>query len=294
MTIAPQLEHGIESVTSVGDDPRRPGRPIWLNVPDLAAIGFAAFLLIAVFLPFVLTPYDPLEASPGNTLLGPSLEHLFGTDYLGRDLYTRVVYGTSLTLSTSGVAVLIGLGIGIALGSLAGYLGGWVDSLLSRVVDVLLAIPGLLLAMVIVVSLGFGAVNAAVAVGLSSVAGFTRLVRSEVLTVKELTFVEASSHLGGARRYTLIRHILPNSYGSVLALVPLEFGGAILAISALSFLGFGAVPPQPEWGLLVSEGRQYITSSPWMSLIPGVVIAATVLSVARLSTLAQRVREGRS
>ena len=293
MTVAEALEH--TPVVGPGARPDRSGgRPVWLNPADLAAIAFALLLIVALFVPSVLTPYDPLEVSPGNTLLGPSPEYIFGTDYLGRDLYTRIVHGTALTLSTSGVAVLIGLVIGLALGSLAGYLGGWVDSLLSRVVDVLLAIPGLLLAMVIVVSLGFGAVNAAIAVGLSSVAGFTRLVRSEVLTVKELTFVEASSHLGGARRYTLLRHILPNSYGSVLALVPLEFGGAILAISALSFLGFGAVPPQPEWGLLVSEGRQYITSSPWMSIIPGLVIAATVLCVARLSTLAQRIREGRA
>lgn len=268
--------------------------PFWLNVADLAAIAFAVFLLVAVFLPQLLSPYGPLEASPGDTLLAPSPEHLFGTDYLGRDSYTRVVHGTALTLATSGIAVVIGLVIGIALGSLAGYLGGWADSLISRIVDVLLAIPGLLLAMVIVVSLGFGALNAAIAVGLSSVAGFTRLVRSEVLTVRELAFVEASGHLGGTRRYTLLRHILPNSYGSVLALVPLEFGGAILSISALSFLGFGAVPPDPEWGLLVSEGRQYITSSPWLSLLPGVVIAATVLTVARLSTLAQRARENRA
>ncbi|WP_144794456.1 ABC transporter permease [Microbacterium paludicola] len=290
MTVAPALE----TPPAFAAPPTPAGRPAWLNVPDLAAIAFVAFLLIAVAFPSVLTPYDPLEVSPGDTLSAPSLAHIFGTDYLGRDLYTRVVHGTALTLSTSGIAVLIGLAIGLTLGSLAGYLGGWVDSLLSRVVDVLLAIPGLLLAMVIVVSLGFGAVNAAIAVGLSSVAGFTRLVRSEVLTVKEHPFVEASAHLGGTRRYTLLRHILPNSYGSVLALVPLEFGGAILSISALSFLGFGAVPPQPEWGLLVSEGRQYLTSSPWMSLIPGLVIAATVLSVARLSTLAQRAREGRS
>ncbi|MBO3663576.1 ABC transporter permease [Microbacterium stercoris] len=269
-------------------------RPFWLNPGDILALAFAVFLLVAVFFPQALSPWGPLEASPGNTLLPPSLEHPFGTDYLGRDSYTRVVHGTALTLSTSGIAVVIGLVIGIALGSLAGYLGGSVDALISRVVDVLLAIPGLLLAMVIVVSLGFGALNAAIAVGLSSVAGFTRLVRSEVLTVRELTFVEASAHLGGTRRHTLLRHVLPNSYGSVLALVPLEFGGAILSISALSFLGFGAVPPEPEWGLLVSEGRQYITSSPWLALIPGVVIAGTVLAVARLSTLAQRAREARA
>lgn len=262
----------------------------WSRPLDIAAVLLLGLLLVAVIAPGILSPYGPVQAHAGPALEGPSLSHPFGTDYLGRDLYTRVVHGTALTLSTAGLAVLIGLLVGLLLGSLAGYFGGWPDAVISRLVDVLLAVPGLLLAMVIVVSLGFGAVNAAVAVGLSSVAGFTRLVRSEVLTVKSLLFVEASGHVGSSSRRTLFRHVLPNSYKSVLALVPLEFGGAILAISTLSFLGFGAVPPQPEWGLLVAEGRQYITSSPWLSLVPGFVITAVVLSVARLSTIAERVR----
>lgn len=256
-----------------------------LGVVDLLAILFVVLLLIATVAPWLLTPYDPLEPDEANVLAAPSWLHPFGTDYLGRDLLSRIVYGTSRTFFGSAVAVLIGLGGGIVLGLLAATLGGVVDTVISRLVDVLLSIPGLLLAMVVVVSLGFGTLNAAIAVGVSTVAMFTRLMRSEVLTIKGLPFVEASHHLGASRASVLARHVLPNSTAAVLSLTALQFGNAILWISALSFLGYGAPPPQPEWGLLVAEGRDYMVSSPWLVLIPGIVITVTVVAISRISQI---------
>lgn len=274
------------------DEPRSPARGIRslvhrLGVADYLALVVALLVVLAVVAPWLLTPFDPLAGDGDAILEPPTAAHWFGTDYLGRDLLSRVVYGTSRTLLGSAVAVVIGLGVGSLLGLVAAYFGGWVDAVISRAVDVLLSIPGLLLSMVVVVALGFGTLNAAVAVGISSIAAFTRLMRSEVLTVKDLPFVEASHHLGGRRLSVLLRHILPNSYGAVLSLTGLQFALSIIWISSLSFLGYGAPPPEPEWGLLVSEGREYVVSSPWLVLVPGFVIAVTVLAITRLSRLAK-------
>ncbi|AYF98187.1 ABC transporter permease [Protaetiibacter intestinalis] len=256
-----------------------------LHAVDVLAITFVLLLLVATVAPWLLTPYDPLVPDEAAVLAPPSWAHPFGTDYLGRDLLSRIVHGTSRTFFGSAVAVLIGLGSGIVLGLLAATLGGAVDAVISRIVDVLLSIPGLLLAMVVVVSLGFGTLNAAIAVGVSTVAMFTRLMRSEVLTIKGLPFVEASHHLGARRSSVLVRHVLPNSTAAVLSLTALQFGNAILWISALSFLGYGAPPPQPEWGLLVAEGRDYMVSSPWLVLVPGVFITVTVVAISRISQI---------
>lgn len=258
---------------------------------DWLALGFLFLLLAAIAVPELLTRFDPLEASPGNTLLAPTAAHPFGTDYLGRDLLTRVIHGTGQTLGASLVAVAIGLGAGSVLGLVAAYFGSWVDTVVSRIVDVLLSIPGLLLSMMVVVALGFGTLNAAIAVGIASVATFTRLMRSEVLTVRNLTFVEAAHHIGARPATVLFRHVLPNSYTAVLSMTALQFGSAILWIAALSFLGYGTPPPHPEWGLLVSEGREYIVSSPWLTLLPGLVIVLTVLSISRVSALFRDTRE---
>ena len=256
-----------------------------LSWAEYLALGFVAVLIVATVAPQLLAPYSPLDPDEANVLVAPSLIHPFGTDYLGRDLLSRVIYGTSRTFFGSAVAVLIGLGAGTVLGLLAANFGGWVDAVISRIIDVLLSIPGLLLAMMIVVSLGFGSLNAAVAVGVSSVAMFTRVMRSEVLAVKNLPFVEASHHLGARRLAVLLGHVLPNSYTAVLSLTALQFGNAILWISALSFLGYGAPPPQPEWGLLVSEGRDYIVSSPWLVLLPGLVITLAVVAISKVSQI---------
>lgn len=278
--------HSVDAPATARDRRRLPT----LAVGDLAALLLLALLAVAVLAPSLLSRFDPLAAADGQGLLGPSTVHWFGTDYLGRDVYSRVVHGTRTSLGASAVAVAVGLAGGLALGIVSGYLGGWVDTAISRLIDVLLSVPGLLLSMVIIVALGFGAMNAAIAVGISSIANFARVTRSEVLSVRTSSYVEAAQHQGSSRKRTLLRHVLPNAAGPVASLIPLQFGGAIVWISSLSFLGFGAVPPAPEWGLLVAEGRQYLLSAPWLLLAPGAVIVATVLSASHLHGVLGRIR----
>ncbi|QEO14724.1 ABC transporter permease [Agromyces intestinalis] len=283
-TDAPDAPDTLDAGSPAPATSKRP-RLSAIGVSDWLAIGFLTLVAIAIAAPWIIAPGDPLGASPGNTLLAPSLQHPFGTDYLGRDLYTRVVHGAGRTLFASLIAVVIGLGVGSVLGLVAAYFGRGTDLVVSRFVDVLLSIPGLLLSMVVVVALGFGSINAAIAVGVASVATFARLMRSEVLRVRSLGFVEAAHHLGSSPGRVLLHHVLPNSYGPVVSMTAMQFGGSILWIAALSFLGYGAPPPLPEWGLLVAEGREYIASSPWLVLFPGAVVALTVVSISRVSGL---------
>ncbi|MBO9555115.1 ABC transporter permease [Cellulomonas sp.] len=254
---------------------RRPGL--------LVALLWAGLAILAAFAPSVLAPGDPLTGVPADKLQGPSGAHWFGTDQLGRDLFTRVVHGTHLTLQAALVAVGVGLVVGALLGLLAGFVGGVLDDVVMRTVDVLLSIPSLLLSLALITALGFGTVNVAIAVGLASVASVARIMRSEVLRVRTSVYVEAA-HAGGSRWWSvLFRHVLPNAAGPVVVLAALELGAAILAVSALSFLGYGEPPPAPEWGALVSGGRDYLRTSWWLTTLPGLTIAATVLAAGRIS-----------
>lgn len=254
-----------------------------------------AWLVIAVAVAWALVPWlftgqDPLAGVPADKLQAPSAAHLFGTDAIGRDLFTRVVYGAVHSLSGAFVAVTVGLVGGTLLGVLAGSLGGAVDAVVMRLVDVLLAIPGLLLALSIIILLGFGTVNAAIAVGVGSIAAFARLSRSEVVRVRQADYVEAAIGSGARLHAVLFRHVLPNSLTSVVGLAALQFGTAILAISTLGFLGYGAPPPTPEWGLLIAEGRNYVATSWWLTVLPGLVVVAVVLSANRISHALGRTR----
>lgn len=249
----------------------------------LLVLGWALF-------PSLFASGDPLTGVPAQKLRPPSTQHWFGTDNLGRDLYTRMVHGAGLSLTATVSAVLIALVVGGLLGLLAGAAGGLVDSVTMRVVDVLLSVPSLLLSLALVTALGFGTTNVALAVGVSLIASFARVMRSEVLRVRGADYVEAA-HASGVRWYTVLaRHVLPNSYRPVLALAAVEFGMAVLAVSALSFLGYGAKPPTPEWGSLISEGRNYLASAWWMTTLPGLVIAAVVISAQHLGRAADRRR----
>ena len=255
---------------------------------DVLPLVFLVVVTAMIAVPNVIAPYDPLQENPDLPLAAPSGAHPFGTDYIGRDLLSRVVAGTAATIAGSFIAVIIGLVAGTALGLFAAYFGRATDNIISRIVDVLLSIPTLLLSITIIVALGFGTVNAAIAVGVSSIAVFARLSRSEVLATRNLPFVEASAHLGASHWTLLFRHVLPNSYSAVLSLAALQFGTAILAIASLSFLGYGAQPPEPEWGLLISEGRNYINSAPWLVLFPSLAIVLTVMSLSRLAHIVRR------
>jgi peptide/nickel transport system permease protein len=248
----------------------------------LAALVLAAAALWAL-LPGLFSSHNPVVGLAGEQLQPPGAAHWLGTDALGRDLLSRIVHGAVHSLSGAFVAVGLGLLTGTAIGVLAGASGGWIDALVMRAADVLLAIPHLLLSLSIIVLLGFGTTNAALAVGAASIATFARLSRSEVLRVRRADYVEAAFGSGGRFGAVLWRHVLPNSLGSVLALAALQFGSAILALSTLGFLGYGAPPPTPEWGLLIAEGRNYISTAWWLTAAPGVVVVAVVLAANRLS-----------
>ncbi|WP_343078233.1 ABC transporter permease [Kineococcus aurantiacus] len=263
--------------------PRRPV-PSWLERPDLVLAGLVVLLVLAwAAFPSLFTSQSPIDGTTADRLQGPSAAHPFGTDHLGRDLFSRVVHGARLTLQATVLAVLIGLVVGTLLGLVSGFVRGVVDDVLMRTMDVLLSIPALLLSMALITALGFGTVKVAVAVGIGTVANFARVMRSEVLKVSAAVYVEAARASGVRTTGVLFRHVLPNAAGPVLALSALEFGVAVLAVSSLSFLGFGAPPPTPEWGSLVSGGRDYLATSWWLTTLPGLVVAAVVLSANRIA-----------
>jgi peptide/nickel transport system permease protein len=244
-----------------------------------------AAVVLAAFLPHLFTSANPLATNPSQILLAPGRGHIFGTDEVGRDLYARVVYGAHASLTAALIAILISFTGGAILGLVAGYFGGAADMVIMRVADVILAFPAVLLTMAVVTVLGFGTLNVAAAVGTVGIAGMARVMRSEVLRVREETYVEAA-RVSGAPWYTaLARHVLPNSVGPLAVLAALEFGTAILSVSSLSFLGFGTPPPAPEWGALIADGQEYLSSAWWLTTIPGIVLAVTVIAANRLSRL---------
>ncbi|RDI56330.1 ABC transporter permease [Microvirga subterranea] len=264
---------------------------LWKIPIGLALSWFVmAVVVLWALLPGWFTSHSGTVGTARQQLRAPSAEHWLGTDALGRDLLARIIYGAGNSLSGAFVAVGVGLVVGTALGLVAGSARGRVDGAIMRGVDVLLSIPQLLLSLSIVILLGFGTVNAAIAVGVTSIASFARLARSEVVRVRASDYVEAAFGSGGTFFRVLLRHILPNSLTSVIALAALQFGSAILAISTLGFLGYGAPPPTPEWGLLIAEGRNYIARAWWLTAVPGVVVILVVLSANRISQSFGKVR----
>jgi peptide/nickel transport system permease protein len=250
---------------------RRPG--------FVVAVLFLVFVLLTAFVPQLFSSHDPYATAPVDRLRPPGPDHLFGTDDIGRDLWSRVLSGSGLTIRATLLALAIAVVAGLALGVVAGFFGGIVDSLLMRFADVMLAVPGLLLALAIVTALGFGTIPVAIAVGVGIVPGFARATRAEVLRVRTLPYVEAARVGGASWPRVLLRHVLPNSWGPVAVLAVLDTGVAIIAIASLSFLGFGAAPPAAEWGSLISSGRNFLITAPWVSLLPGLFVAAVVLSL---------------
>lgn len=252
----------------------------WALALSIVVVGV---VLLWAVVPGLFTGHDPLAVDPRAKLLPPSGEHWFGTDQLGRDVYSRVVHGARASLIGSAVAVGVAVLVGSLLGALAGWFGGVVDSVVMRVIDVVLSIPGFLLAITLVVLLGFGIFQAAIAVGLTSSATFARLIRSEVLRARASTYVEAAITSGASTYDILRRHVVPNSLAPTLSLITVQFGTAIIWIASLSFLGLGAQPPDPEWGRLVAEGRSYIATRGWLTLWPCVTIVAVVLATNHIS-----------
>ncbi len=244
----------------------------------IGSIGLSLLILIAAAAP-ILTGYDPYEIDPGKTRQAPSLEHPMGTDNYGRDIMTRVFYGARLSLRVGLISVSIGAGIGAVLGMISGYFGGTLDTILIGFLDLMLAFPGVLIAMLIVFMLGPSLQNAMLAVGIAGVPRFARLVRGSVISTKESEFVKAANALGAAHPRIIVRHIFPNILAPLMVFATLQVAFAIVFCAGLSFLGLGAQPPKPEWGSMLNAGRMYIRTSWWMTMFPGLMILVAALSI---------------
>ncbi len=254
-------------------------RRLFLNPGALiGTILFSLLVLAAILAPFI-APYDWNETDVGMRLQGPSLEHLFGTDLHGRDLFSRVIAGGRYSISLGIATVLLSLFVGSVIGIVLGFVGGRIDVWGSRLIDVLLGFPAIVLAIMIVSVLGVGLVNVVVAVAIAGVPRFARVVRGAVLVVREQLYVEAARALGASDIRIMARHLLPNVVPTLVVLGTLDLGNAILSTATLSFLGLGAQPPTPEWGAMLSGGREYMRYAPWMMIFPGLALFLVVMSV---------------
>lgn len=269
-----------------GKPPPRPwptGRPERRPLrSNLIALVASAFLMLVVLLSLaapLVAPDDPMAVDVAVQLQPPTLAHLAGTDLFGRDVLSRLLHGGRLTLSIALLAMVVAMLPGVSLGMLAGFYEGWPDALISRLTDVLLTIPYLLLALGVVALLGPGPANVALGIGLAGIAGTVRVVRAAVVGVRRRPFVLAARAIGCTNRRTLLRHILPNVAGPILVVTTLQLGWAILNIAALNFLGVGTRPGVPEWGAMLNEGRGFIRQAPWIAAAPGTLLTLTVLSV---------------
>lgn len=250
------------------------------NKLSLTALIILVILIVGALLAPYIIPYPEDLADATHTqikLQAPSLEHLMGTDELGRDIFSRVVYGARVSLSAALAAVGLSLVIGIPLGAIAGSFGGWVDNLIMRITDVFLSFPPLLLAIAMVAVMGSSLNNAILAIALSWWPWYTRLIRGQAISVKERKFVQAAETIGTGRMKIIFKHIIPNCISPVIVQASMDIGGVILTVASLSFLGLGAQLPTPEWGLMISMGRRFFPDSWWYCIFPGLAIFVTVL-----------------
>jgi len=248
------------------------------NRVALASLIFLVILVLVALLAPWLAPYDPYLGDMPNALQGPSQEHWLGTDELGRDILSRIIYGARISLRVGFLAVAIAKTAGVILGSLAGYYGRWVDNLIMRFMDIMLAFPSLLLAIAFMVVLGKGVENAIIAIAIVSVPEYARIVRGSVLSVKENTYIEAARAIGNSDLRIIFRHILPNVLAPIIVRGTLGISTAILDTAALGFLGLGVQPPYAEWGSMLGAGRSYLFNAPHLVTFPGIAITLTVMA----------------
>lgn len=275
----------VDALTVVSDSARE-SRSLWsdarsrlLRNPVAMAGGAVSILLIlvAIAAPYV-APYDPIHQDLANSLAGPSMMHLAGTDVHGRDIFSRIIYGTRISLRIGFLGMLLGCVVGVILGLVAGYYGSWWDTVIMRLMDVQLAFPGLLVAICIIAIIGPGLENVIVAVGIFSVPLFARVTRGQILSLKEQDFIVAARMMGAQDGRIMLNHLLPNAVAPLLVLCTLRIATAILTAASLSFLGLGAQPPTPEWGAMLSDGRAYLSIAPHVATTPGLAILITVLA----------------
>jgi ABC-type dipeptide/oligopeptide/nickel transport system permease subunit len=276
---------GVDALTVVSGSARE-SRSLWsdarsrlLRNPVAMAGGAVAIVLIlvAVAAPYV-APYDPIHQDLANSLAGPSIKHLAGTDVHGRDIFSRIIHGTRISLRIGFLGMLLGCVVGVILGLVSGYYGGWADTIIMRLMDVQLAFPGLLVAICIIAIIGPGLENVILAVGIFSVPLFARVTRGQILSLKEQEFIVAARMMGAQDGRIMLSHLLPNAVAPLLVLCTLRIATAILTAASLSFLGLGAQPPIPEWGAMLSDGRAYLAIAPHVATTPGLAILITVLA----------------
>jgi peptide/nickel transport system permease protein len=245
----------------------------------ILGLAFLALLVLCAVAADAVSPYRPLDQAMAQRLRPPSAAHLFGTDDFGRDILSRILFGARISLQVGFVAVGIAGSIGILLGLVAGYFGGWIDSVLMRAMDVLLAFPAILLAVTIMALLGPSTTNVMIAIGVAYIPIFARVVRGTVLTLTPNEYVQAARAAGASELRTMLVHVLPGTSGPIIVQVSLALAYAILAEAALSFLGLGTQPPTPTWGSMLSFGRDFVREAPWFTFFPGFAIFLTVLSL---------------
>lgn len=249
------------------------------SLTKFALYSVLLLVLIAIFVPIFLPAEQNInqDANPAEKLLGPSSSHIFGTDELGRDIFKRILLGTKISLKTALLAVGAAILIGVPLGAIAGFFSGFIDEAIMRITDIFLGFPPLLLAIAIAAFLGPNLDNATIAIALSWWPWYTRIVRGQAVSLKERQFVKASQALGAPSSKIILKHIIPNCIAPIIVQASMDIGGVILTIASLSFLGLGAQPPTPEWGLMVSTSRNYFLNAWWYSIFPGLAIFFTVL-----------------
>ncbi|MEK5382364.1 ABC transporter permease [Niallia sp. FSL W8-0635] len=252
---------------------------LYKNKMALLSFGFLVFLVLVALLADVIAPYSYEEQNLDEMLVGPNSAHWFGTDEYGRDILSRIIFGSRISLEVGFVAVFFSVTIGGIIGAISGYYGKKVDNLLMRLMDILLAIPGILLAIAIVNVLGPGLMNVMIAVGIASIPTYARIVRASVLSIREQEFVESARAIGENDFSIIFRYILPNSLAPIIVQATLGVAWAILSAAGLSFLGLGLQPPTPEWGAMLSAGRQYIFDAWWITTFPGLAIVLIVLAL---------------
>lgn len=257
--------------------------------PALAVLFLAIVVLSAIFAD--LLGLDPFKQDIARALEGPSVKYWFGTDELGRDILSRVVHGARTSLITAAGSVAIAAAIGVPMGLIAGFFGGWRDSALMRIVDVMMALPGILFAMTLIAVLGRGQIAALVAVGISGIPDFARIVRAQVLTLRQRDYITAVESFGGSATYNMFRTVLPNSWPPILVQIVVLASIAILLEASLAFLGIGVPPPQPSWGEMLRSGKSFLYESPTYAILPGIALTLTILSFDTLGRGLQTVLE---
>ncbi|WP_273793311.1 ABC transporter permease subunit [Brucella anthropi] len=260
---------------------RRPLAEFWRRFKKqkvaLVALIFIIALVLAAILAPVIAPYDPSAPDYNAVLQGPSGDHWAGTDAYGRDIFSRIIWGARISLAVGFLSVTLGALFGVTLGIVSGFYGGWVDSIIMRICDLLLAFPGILLAIAVIAVLGPGITNVIYAVAIFSIPVFARLARGTTLQLKRTVYVDASRAIGVADRVIMLRHILPGTLPNVIVYFSMRIGTSILTAAALSFIGLGAQPPSPEWGAMLADGRTYMGVADHLTLFPGIAIFVTVL-----------------